>query len=138
MNKAILTGRISTDIKLNKTQSGLSAMQFQIACDEGKDKQGKKMTSFITCKAWRNQADFISTWFAKGDGIVIIGKNQSGKYTNRDEVEVKEQYVLVENVEFPVPMKKRDSSGIQVSEDFGVDDYETNTAVEVNEDDLPF
>lgn len=109
MNKVILTGRIANDLEIKKTNSGESALQFAVACDDGKTASGEKITDFVNCKVWKQKADFVKRYFIKGDGIVIEGKIKNNKYTNRDGVEIREQYVNIDKVEFPVPQKQRDN-----------------------------
>lgn len=134
MNKTVLVGRIANDLELNKTENGISAMQFSVACSEGKDRNGNEKVNFVNCKVWRERADFINQWFKKGDGIVIEGKIQNSHYTkkvNGGDYEIYEQYVNIDRVEFPLSMKPRETN-------YGYGHQDLQPQLEVNDDDLPY
>ena len=103
MNKCIIIGRISSEIDLRKTQSGIDTCVFSVAINNGKDKQGnERPADFINCRAWRETAIFISRWFQKGKMIALEGKFKTDKYQHRNypDVTMYSSYILVENVEF--------------------------------------
>ena len=73
-NKVILGGRLTSDIELKQTNSGVSVCSFSVAVNRRtKDKQE---TDFITCNAWRQTAEFISKYFSKGSSICVVGSLQ--------------------------------------------------------------
>ena len=85
MNKIFLQGRIVNDIELRHTPNGVSTCSFRIAVDRDfKAKSGEKETDFITLVAWRNTADFISSYFEKGRMIFVEGRLQMRDYTDRN------------------------------------------------------
>ena len=62
-------------------------------------------SDFINITAWRQTAAFICKYFAKGDGIVLSGKIQTGSYqTNTGEKRYTTE-VIAEHVEFPLGKK---------------------------------
>ena len=68
LNRVILMGRITQDLDLRTTPTGTSVLTFNIAVDRGYVKQGEeRQADFITCVAWRQQAEFINRYFAKAD-----------------------------------------------------------------------
>lgn len=75
-NQSILGGRISTDVELKQTPSGISVTSFNVAVDRVPGKDGKKITDFITVIAWRKTAEFVTRYFQKGDPILVIGSIQ--------------------------------------------------------------
>jgi single-strand DNA-binding protein len=80
LNKVILGGRIAQDLELKQTPQGVSVTQFQIAvARKGKDAP----TDFISCVAWRNNADFICRFFKKGSSICISGSVQTRSYEDK-------------------------------------------------------
>lgn len=93
-NKVILMGRITHDIEIKTTPSGVAVTSFSIAVDRRvQSKDGEKVTDFIDCVAWRQTADFIARFFGKGKLILIEGELQTRTYTdkngnNRNVVEV--------------------------------------------------
>lgn len=85
LNKVILMGRITQELDLKQTPSGVSVLTFSIAVDRGFVKQGEeRQTDFITCVAWRQQADFISKYFAKGRMIAIEGSLRTRTYDDKN------------------------------------------------------
>lgn len=80
-NKVIIGGRLTSDVELKQTPSGLSVTSFSIAVNrKGKDAQ----TDFIDVIAWRQTAEFISKYFRKGSSICIIGSLQKREWTDKN------------------------------------------------------
>ena len=68
LNHICIAGRITKDIELKQTASGVSCVNFTIACDRdysGKD-GGEKETDFVDVVAWRSTAEFLAKYFGKG------------------------------------------------------------------------
>ena len=71
VNKLIFQGRMVADPEIKHTQSDVANSECTIAWSEKyKDTETK---CFLRCKAWRNNAEFISKYFRKGQEIVIEG-----------------------------------------------------------------
>ena len=99
MNKTILKGRITADIELKTTQSGIEYCTFTVAVDRRVGKDSEKVTDFIPCKAWRQTAVFVNTSFSKGKEILLDGSVQVDKY-EKDGENRNYTYVNVNSVEF--------------------------------------
>lgn len=85
MNKAILVGRLTSDPELKKTQGGVSVCRFSVAVNRRfSDANGNRMTDFIDCVAWRQAAEFICNYFAKGRMIGLVGAIQTRGWTDAD------------------------------------------------------
>ena len=66
-NHTGLQGRLTADPELRYTQQGTAITSFTLASDTGrKTKDGKKITNFIECVAWRAQAEFVCKHLSKG------------------------------------------------------------------------
>lgn len=96
MNKAILMGRLTADPEMRQTQSGISCARFSVAVNR---RFQKDEADFINCVAWRQTADFICKYFAKGNMIAVVGsiqtrtwEGQDGKKNYATEVVVDEAY----------------------------------------------
>jgi single-strand DNA-binding protein len=104
MNKVILVGRLTADPELRQTQSGISSCRFTVAVDRRfADKNtGERQADFISCTAWRQQAEFISRYFNKGKLIAVEGSLRTGSYQDRNHPDVTHYTtdVFVDNVEF--------------------------------------
>ncbi len=83
-NKAILVGRLTADPELRQTPNGVAVCSFSIAVDRrfsGRDAERK--ADFINIVAWRQQAEFISRYFRKGEPIGIEGSIQTRSYEDK-------------------------------------------------------
>ena len=81
MNKAILMGRLTADPEMRQTQSGVACARFTIAINR---RFQKDETDFINCVAWRQTADFICKYFAKGNMIAVVGSIQTRSWDGAD------------------------------------------------------
>lgn len=104
MNKVILMGRLTADPELRQTQNGISSCRFTTAVNRRfADKNtGEKQADFISCTAWRQNAEFICRYFKKGDMICVEGSLRTGSYPDKSYPDVTHYTtdVLVENAEF--------------------------------------
>ena len=83
LNKVILGGRLTADVELKQTTSGVSVAQFGVAVNR-KVKQGEpKKADFINVVAWRQTAEFISKYFKKGSSICITGSIQTRSWQDQ-------------------------------------------------------
>ena len=78
-NKVILIGNMTADPELKQTASGLSVCSFTIAINRRftKGEQGQQNVDFINIVTWRQQAEFVSRYFKKGNPILICGQLQT-------------------------------------------------------------
>lgn len=101
LNRVILMGRITHDLEIRTTSSGVSVLSFTVAVDRNFVKQGEERQSdFIDCVAWRQHAEFINRYFSKGRMIAIEGNLQTRSYDDRNGVRRKAVEVMVDNVSF--------------------------------------
>ena len=75
-NKVILVGNMTTDPELKQTTAGISVCSFSIAVNRrfAKTEQGQQNVDFINIVTWRQQAEFVSRYFKKGNPILICGQ----------------------------------------------------------------
>ena len=115
MNKVILMGRLTADPELRQTQSGIASCRFTIAVNRRfVDKSsGERQADFITCVAWRQQAEFITRYFRKGSMICVEGNLRTGSYQDRNHSDVTHYTteVFVDNVEFTGSKSESGSNG---------------------------
>ena len=76
-NKVVLCGRLTADVELKQTNSGLSVCSFSLAINRKTAKDQEQKTDFINCIAWRQTAEFISRYFKKGSSLCITGSIQT-------------------------------------------------------------
>lgn len=101
LNKVILMGRITQDLEVKQTPSGVAVLSFTVAVQRSYAKQGEeKQTDFINCVAWRNQAEFIGKYFRKGRMIAIEGNLRTRTYDDKNGTKHYVTEVFVDNVSF--------------------------------------
>ena len=102
LNRIILMGRLTRDPELRHTQAGTPVASFSLAVDRDfKDKAtGEKGTDFIDIVAWRQTAEFVSRYFAKGRMAVVEGRLQLRDWTDKDGNKRRTAEVLAEHVYF--------------------------------------
>lgn len=84
VNNIIIHGRLTQDIELKQTPSGVSVCTFTVAVDRSYSKGEDKITDFFTVVCWRGLADMVSKYFGKGKEILVSGEMQSRKWQDND------------------------------------------------------
>ena len=84
INRVVLVGRLTRDVEVRKTASGLSVATFTVACDRrmarGQDGNNQQSADFISCVAWRQAADFLGSYARKGALVGVEGRIQTRNY----------------------------------------------------------
>ena len=101
MNKVILIGNLTKEPEAKNTQSGVSVCTFTVAVRRRfKDADGEYQSDFINCVAWRQTANFISSYFHKGSKIAITGNIQTRSYDDSNGQKKYVTEVIVDEAEF--------------------------------------
>lgn len=82
MNVVALMGRLTADVEVSHTPSGVAVCKFSIAVDRYTN--GEKKADFINCVAWRETAENIAKFFRKGSKIAVNGSIQTRQFQDRD------------------------------------------------------
>lgn len=149
INNVVLVGRLTKDIELRKTQSGLSVASFTVACDRRLSQEqrnnNEQSADFISCVAWRGSADFLGKYARKGDTVGVEGKIQTRNY-DRDGQRVYVTEVLANSVNLLHSKQTAQSQeqatyeqqATQAPKPQQMSDFDYLPNVEVSSDDLPF
>lgn len=97
MNSINITGRLTADVELRYMANNVEVCSFTVAV---KRPNVKDTTDFINCVAWRSSAQFISTYFSKGQMIAITGVLTSRKFQDQYGKNHVAFEVLVDRAEF--------------------------------------
>ena len=101
MNKTILIGRLTADPQVKTTQSQVAFCSFTIAVDRKfKTAGGERQSDFISCIAWRQQAEFLGKYFLKGSRVAIVGNIQTRTYDDATGKKVYVTEVVADEIEF--------------------------------------
>ena len=100
LNHATIMGRLARDPELRRTGSGVAVASFTVAVDRDFENDGEREADFIECVAWRSLGEFVARNFHKGKMIVVSGRIQQRKWTDKDGNKRRAAEVLAENVYF--------------------------------------
>lgn len=78
LNQIILVGRLTHDITVHKSESGIKVATISLAIPRSfKNSEGSYDTDFIDCVAFDNIAANTSEYCSKGDIVGVKGRVQS-------------------------------------------------------------
>lgn len=136
MNSVNITGNLTRKADLNVTSSGTKVATFTIAVNDGKDKNGKEIVDYPTCKAWDKIADVIDQYTDKGSKVAVTGKIKTRSYDDKDGKKVYVTEIKVDRLEL---------MGTKNKENTGSEDQEKKEnhpgwehEIDIKSDDLPF
>ena len=103
MNKVQLVGRLTRDPELRTTGNGVSVCSFTVAVNRRfRNAQGEYEADFINCVAWRQSAELLAKYFAKGRMVGLVGSIQTRNY-EKDGQRVYVTEVVADEVSFGAP-----------------------------------
>lgn len=159
INRVVLVGRLTRDVEVRKTASGLSVATFTVACDRrmarGQDGNNQQSADFISCVAWRQAADFLGSYARKGALVGVEGRIQTRNY-DRDGQKVYVTEIVCDTVNLleskSQSQSRAQNSGYQdnsyqqpysqpkpsTNDDFVSDDFGAGIGMNISSDDLPF
>lgn len=102
LNKVFLQGRLVADPELRHTQQGTPVASYRLAVDRDyKSKEPNAQNAdFVNIVSWRNTAEFVSRYFAKGRMMLVEGRLQMRSYTDKDGNKRVAAEVVTDNVHF--------------------------------------
>lgn len=80
-NNITLTGRLTADPELKTTPNGVSVCSFTLAV---KRPRAKDETDFIPCNVWRQGAEYLTNYGAKGNMVAATGSLVSRKWQDKN------------------------------------------------------
>ena len=108
LNQVVLVGRLTRDIKVNKSDNGKKVCTISLAIPRSfKNMEGIYETDFIDCIAFENIALNTSMYCHKGDIVGVKGRIQSRTIENDDKKELVME-VICEKITF-LSSKKEES-----------------------------
>lgn len=147
MNNVSLIGRLTADPELRTTGSGIANCRFTIAVDGRPNQNGEPHTDFISCVAWRNQAENLCKYQKKGSQIGVTGHIQTGSYDAQDGTKRYTTDVVADRITFlgskasnnEAPDYNMETSAEVEPTDLTEDPYKDfGEEVVLSDDDLPF
>lgn len=138
LNNVVLMGRLTADPELKQTQNGVAVLSFSLAVDRDYTQQGQeRQADFINIVAWRQTAEFICKYFAKGQMIALKGSIQTRSYEDRQGNKRTAFEVVADKVYF-CGSKEESNNKKPNPNNSGFDDFDGFEEIGTNDDDLPF
>ncbi|ARF14307.1 MULTISPECIES: single-stranded DNA-binding protein [Sporosarcina] len=104
INRVVLVGRLTKDPELKYTQTGIAVTRFTLAVNRAfANAQGEREADFITCVAWRKQAENIANYLRKGSLAGVDGRIQTGSFEGQDGKRVYTTEVVADSTQFLEP-----------------------------------
>lgn len=100
MNNVVLVGRLTKDVELKHTQSGMAVAKFTLAVNRQFKKEGQPDADFIMCTAFNKTAENLANFMRKGSQIGVVGSIQTGSYDDKDGKRVYTTDVICNNIQF--------------------------------------
>ena len=150
INRVVLVGRLTKDVDLKYTPSGVAMARFTLAVNRTfSNQQGEREADFINCLVWRKQAENAANYLNKGILCGVEGRIQTGSYEGQDGKRVYTTDVVADSVQFLEPrngqatqnngatgqIQSNQPNYTKVDEDPFA---KSSGPVEVQDDDLPF
>lgn len=127
-NVCVFTGRPTSDLELKKSQSGISVCSFTLAV---KRPRTKDVTDFINFTAFRQTAEYLTTYAKKGTLIEVSGALTSRKWEDKNGNKRTSYEVTVDTAS--IMESKKDKANVNIERE------PDNDFEEVESDgDLPF
>ena len=113
MNKVILMGRLTKDpdVRYTQGQEPMCIARYTLAVDRKISRNSNNNADFIPCVCFGKSAEFVEKYLKKGTKMAVVGRIQTGNYTNKDGVKVYTTEIVIEEQEFAE--SKNASSGGQ-------------------------
>lgn len=142
INRVVLTGRLTRDLELRRTQSGTPVVSFTLAVDRSFKKEGQPEADFINCVAWNRQAEAMAQYLHRGSLIGVDGRLQTRNYENQQGQRVYITEVYIDNFTFLESRTQSQPTPPNESPNASDGYYRTDTSdvdtIGIEGDDLPF
>ncbi|KGR74875.1 single-stranded DNA-binding protein [Ureibacillus sinduriensis] len=100
INRVILVGRLTKDPELSYTPSGIPKTRFTVAVNRFKKEGEEQQADFISCIAWRKQAENLANFMKKGSLIGVEGRIQTSSFEGQDGKRVYTTDVVADHIQF--------------------------------------
>lgn len=147
INRVVLIGRLTKDVEVRYTQSGVAVGTFSLAVNRPfTNASGEREADFINAVIWRKAAENFANFTHKGALVAIEGRLQTRNYEDGNGKRVYVTEVVADN--FSLLEKKSDGQQSapksQAPDPFANQGNQNkfagsgNTEIDISDDDLPF
>lgn len=102
MNKVILCGRLTKDpdIRYTTGQTSKCVARFSLAVDRPGKQENGPTADFPSIVAFDKRGEFAEKFLKQGTKVIVVGRLQTGSYTDRNGNKVYTTDVLADEFEF--------------------------------------
>ena len=102
MNKVILMGHLTRDpeVRYSQGDNATAIAKFTLAVERRIKRDNEASADYINCVSFGKSAEFAEKYFHKGTKIVIVGRIQTGSYTNKNGQKVYTTDIVIEEQDF--------------------------------------
>lgn len=100
----------------------MAIARYTLAVDRRFKRDGDASADFIPCVAFGKGGEFAEKYFRKGTKIAVVGRIQTGSYTNKEGQKVYTTDVIVEEQEF-AESKNSTQTNSKPREEEGLDGF---------------
>lgn len=124
MNKTMLMGRLTRDpdIRYSQGDKPMAVAKYSLAVPRRFKRDGEPDCDFVNCVAFGKNGEFAEKYLRKGTKISVVGRIQTGSYTNKDGVKVYTTDVVVEEHEFCESKGTGQSNSVGTASPYGLVD----------------
>ena len=122
LNKVMLMGRLTRDPDIrysNNNNEAVCIARYTLAVDRRYNKNGEQGADFINCVAFGKAGEFAEKYLHQGTKMVIVGRLQTGSYTNKDGQTVYTTDVIIEEQSFAESKKSESTQQVDDTSDEG-------------------
>ncbi len=116
MNKVVLIGRLTRDpdVRYSQGDSPMAVARYSLAVNRKFRREGQQDADFINIVAFGKNGEFAEKYLKKGMQICVVGRIQTGSYTDKEGRKIYTTDIVVEEHEFTESKKafaERSESG---------------------------
>ena len=102
MNKFIGIGRLTADPEVTymQNQDNTAVARYSLAIDRRIKKENEQTADFLRCVTFGKNAEFAEKYLRKGTKIAVVGRVQTGSYTDKHGNKVYTTDIVIEEQEF--------------------------------------
>lgn len=122
LNKVMLMGRLTRDPDIrysNNNNEAVCIARYTLAVNRRYNKNGEQGADFINCVAFGKAGEFVEKYLHQGTKMVIVGRLQTGSYTNKDGQTVYTTDVIIEEQSFAESKKSESTEQVDDTSDEG-------------------
>lgn len=102
LNKVILMGRLTKDpdIRYSQGEKATCVARFSLAVNRRFKRDGDPEADFINCVAFGKNGEFVEKYLHKGIKIVLVGRIQTGSFTDKNGAKRYTTDIIAEEMSF--------------------------------------